>query len=128
MSEPITISIPNVYARHAVIRDSRYTYVQYTEASGLSDWSGLITDNIVGTSSSPYYTTQIANVNSAKTIRIGFNVTTIGIRAFYGCSSLTSVTIPSSMVGIGNNAFGACIGLTSMTIPEGVTYIGNGAF
>ena len=33
------------------------TYVTYTEESGLGYWSGEIKGEIVGTSSSPYYTT-----------------------------------------------------------------------
>ena len=52
----------------------------------------------------------------------------IGDRAFYGCSGLTSVTIPDSVTSIGDYAFDACSGLTSITIPDGVTSIGNYAF
>ena len=55
---------------------------------------------------------------------IGEGVTSIGNAAFYGCSRLTSVTIPSSVTSIGGAAFYGCTGLTSVTIPEGVTEIG----
>ncbi len=56
------------------------------------------------------------------------SVTSIGDGAFYGCSGITSVTIPDSVTSIGNAAFSGCSGLTSITIPDGVTSIGTGAF
>ncbi len=61
-------------------------------------------------------------------ITIPDSVTSIGGYAFYGCSSLTSVTIGNSVTSIGNSAFYGCSSLTSITIPEGVTNIGNYAF
>ena len=47
--------------------------------------------------------------------------------AFYGCTSLTSVYIPNSVTSI-EGAFYGCTSLTSVYIPEGVTTIGDGAF
>ena len=61
-------------------------------------------------------------------LTIPSSVTSIGNKAFYGCSGLTSLTIPSSVTSIGNKAFYGCSGLTSLTIPSSVTSIGNKAF
>ena len=58
----------------------------------------------------------------------GFPVTSIDNDAFYGNTSLTSVTIPNSVSSIGNQAFYGCTGLTSVTIPNSITSIGNQAF
>ncbi len=53
-----------------------------------------------------------------------YSVTSIGDNAFWGCSGLTSVTIPNSVSYIGKYAFA----LTSVTIPNSVSYIGEAAF
>ena len=65
---------------------------------------------------------------SVKQVIIGDGVTTIGVSAFHGCSSLTSVTIPNGVTTIGNFAFHNCSSLTSVIIPNSVTEIGSYAF
>lgn len=52
----------------------------------------------------------------------------LGTHAFYGCSGLTSLTLPSGLTSIGSWAFTGCSGLTSLSLPSGVTSIGDGAF
>ena len=65
---------------------------------------------------------------SLTSITIPDSVTSIGGAAFYDCTSLTSITIPDGVTSIGDYAFNACTSLTNITIPDGVTSIGNQAF
>lgn len=69
-----------------------------------------------------------AYLSSIKSVIIKSSVTSIGIYAFWDCTSLQSVTIPGSVTSIGDNAFVNCTSLQSVTIPENVTSIGMSAF
>ena len=66
-------------------------------------------------------------ISDIKKIVIPDYVTTIGRSAFWGCSELTSVTIPDSVKSIEEWAF-ACSDLMNIMIPDSVTNIGNYAF
>ena len=65
---------------------------------------------------------------SLTSVTIPNSVKSIGDYVFSRCSSLTSISIPNSVTSIGNTAFSGCSGLTSITIPNSVTSIGHGAF
>ena len=82
--------------------------------------TGAMTDYLL--SSAPW---DVLEVNE---VIVEDGVTSIGVGAFYECSSLTSVTIPDSVASIGNSAFRNCDNLLNMTIPGSVTSIGGVAF
>ena len=58
----------------------------------------------------------------------GHSVSAIGVDAFFGCDSLTSVTIPDSVTSIGDYAFSCCTALSDISIPDSVISIGDEAF
>ena len=58
----------------------------------------------------------------------GLSVTSIGDKAFFASSGLTSVTIPDSVSNIGLHAFDSCFSLTSITIGNRITGIPDRAF
>lgn len=64
---------------------------------------------------------------SLKTVVLGNNVKIISDKAFFGCTKLSSLTIPNSVTSIGDMAFQDCA-LTSLIIPGSVRKLGDGAF
>ena len=55
-------------------------------------------------------------------------VTSIGEKAFNGCTDVTSVTLPGTVTTIGSYAFRGCTGLTSIDLSDGLNTIGSYAF
>ena len=98
-------------------------------------WERLLNNKIFYTSTdgqivTPYHidgfgSNIISNTYSEGVGVIEFDgdVTKIGANAFRDCTSLKSITIPSSVTIIYFGAFGCCTGLTSITIPSSVTSI-----
>ena len=70
----------------------------------------------------------VADTSISGDVQIKDGTKIIAEEAFFGCSGVTSVTIPSSVTTINNKAFYACHGLTSIVIPNDVTTIGAETF
>ncbi len=53
-------------------------------------------------------------IKSSETYEIPDSVTSIGEKAFWGCSSLTSVVIPKNVTSVGRSSFDSCINLKNI--------------
>ena len=120
-----------------------YSYIKYIKWPGAEAYSTAGEDNPTGTVTYAVTGGSITFDKSTGTITDcdtsvtaanipskidGVAVTGIGARAFYQCTSLTSVTIPNSVTYIIHSAFSGCTSLTSITIPDSVTGISWSAF
>ena len=68
-----------------------------------------------------------AGCTDLTSISLSQGLTSIGEMAFYECKGLTSISLQKGLISIGKSAFGGC-GLTSISIPQGVTSIDNWTF
>ena len=85
-------------------------------------------ENTAEVTSGTEYSGDIVIPASISVDGVDYSVTSIGERAFFWCSGLTSIEIPNSVTSIGESAFADCSGLTNIEIPNSVTSIGYAAF
>ncbi|MBO5939357.1 MAG: leucine-rich repeat protein [Clostridia bacterium] len=69
-----------------------------------------------------------AGCTSLNKIDFGNGVRQIGKEAFSGAESLTEITVPDSVTSIGESAFEFCLKLHTVTIQRGVSSLGASAF
>lgn len=92
--------------------------VTYEEGDGFDNWRGR----------TAVLTSTEGTVTIPKKWSSGYTVTEINKSAFWNCSKITEIILPSSIKTIGNYAFEICSSLSSITIRSGVSSIGDGAF
>ena len=63
-----------------------------------------------------------------KKVVVEKGITYVGTWAFYDCSEMTSVSLPTTLETMGASVFQDCTSLTSVTIPDGVTFISGDFF
>ena len=92
----------------------------------------IIPEKVKGNDGVEYVVTSLGNsfygCSSLTSITIPSSVTSLDRLCFSGCSSLTSINIPSSVTSLGRSCFSGCSSLTSITIPSSVISLGEYCF
>lgn len=101
-----------------------------TSFSGLFDnWKGVVSFEEIRYFKNVHSLSRVfSDCNKLVSITIPENITELGAYAFSGCSSLTSVVLPSILNAIPNNTFQNCTKLSSICLPSSVTSVGQYAF
>ena len=74
------------------------------------------------------YTTYIVIPTVVTWQSVTYQVTSVDANAFYDCTGLDSVLLPSSITFIDSLAFGGCTKMTKCVMPSNVNFIGEKAF
>ena len=119
----ILLCSSKVFAYDFAVLNSDNKEIYYTNLGGA-------TVAVVYKSTTQYYSGDIVIPSSIRVSNTTYQVTRIGAGAFQNCTSLTSITLPSSVTSIGESAFNGCTStsFTSITLPSSVTSIGKSAF
>ena len=96
----------------------------------LATWCNIEFENSYSNPLSSYGSHLFLNGKEAdfNNLLISDDITKIGNYAFFGVSSLYSVTIPGNVETIGVSSFERCTRLNSITLSDGIKHIGSHAF
>lgn len=83
----------------------------------------VIEDGVTSISSYAFY-----ECTALESVTLPSSLENIGYYAFYHCTALESITLPAGLQSIEGYAFKGCTALESVTLPEGLTVIGNEMF
>ncbi len=134
LAVPFTVSAKEIDVAQTSYTSGDYTYEVLSDGTAeITRYKGSDTEHTIPSTIDGYDVTSIGvqafyYCKSLESITIPGGVTSIGNYAFNSCHSLTSINIPESVVSIGDSTFSNCYSLTSINIPESVVSIGNGAF
>ena len=116
-----TVSVDKAFVK----TDSEAFINGLTPAKFIFGASKIKTLNIIGTQELWNHICYVCQ--NLTTINGGHTVTSIGQRAFYGCTGLTEIDFPNVET-IGKLAFGGCTGLTEITLPSLLSITGDRLF
>ena len=93
-------------------------------ASPRAPWGTNVTEAIISEGVTDISAGAFYECSKLVSVKIPSTIKSIKTGAFYGCSSLTSVSLPDGLVSIEGSAFAECESLVGFHIPKGVTSIG----
>ena len=102
--------------------------VTVPEATLLDGMAGLIESIEAGGGATEPYIEEVIDGNGDITNATLHGYTIIRNNAFYNCTKLALVSLPSSLTSIGNTAFYNCLGLNSLTFEGKPESISKSAF
>ena len=120
-TSPVTYA--NYLGKTVIIKDADTNTLATIVVRSDGKFSIALENNVVVQRDLAFY-----GCTNLTSVTIPSGVTSIGNGMFYGCTSLVNVVIPSGATTIGNDAFHGCISLSSVTIPSNITRIGNDVF
>ena len=116
-----------IFATLLLLAVSVLSWAQRTEVDGIYYIYTNYGFNATVTYKDINYNSYSGNVVIPSSV-IGASVNRIGDHAFYNCSNLTSVNIPTSVTSIGERAFSGCSSLTHVFLSGYIESIGEYAF
>ena len=107
-TSPSTSNLPTGNSGHQYITSGDFTNTFQTEGNFITFTNG----------STKYLYSVVDKTVTEANILESYGITAIYTNAFYGCSNLTTVTIPSTVTSIYGSAFEGCTALTRVNTPS----------
>lgn len=125
-SAPETFSGTSATNRNHTFARGGWLDVTLTVTSGTLRFEGNSAYSIIG----DYGTNYTYRRGQIQKVFLGTGLAANGVGpyAFFYCTALASVTVPTGMTNIGNYAFSYCENLLACVLPKGITTIGSGLF
>jgi hypothetical protein len=115
----------NGWGQYATITGMTYDFERDGFYYEISDENEVMVTR--GNSTSSTYGGEVTIPENVSLAGTSYTVTAVGYQAFYQCTGLTKINLPSTVTSIGNYAFYKCTGLTSVNLGN-VTSIGSYSF